>query len=74
MSFGIEPLRVFEEVLAAHCGAVVYQDCEGVGRPLGAVGGFQSLGWLAGAEAYACGWPEAEGFFDNSEGVVQVVG
>jgi hypothetical protein len=72
VSLGIEPLRILEEIFAAHGGAVVDEDGEGVGGPFFAVCE-EGLVWLAAAEADACWGPEAEGFFDDGEGVREVV-
>jgi hypothetical protein len=69
---GVEPLCVLEKIFPAHGCAVVDEDGEGVCRPFFAVRE-ESLLWLAAAEADACWGPEAEGFFDDGEGVREVV-
>lgn len=72
MPLGVEPLRILEEIFPAHGGAVVDEDGEGVCRPLFAVCE-EGIAFLTAAEADACWWPEAEGFFDDGEGVGEVV-
>lgn len=72
MPLGIEPLCILEEIFPAHGGAVVDEDGEGVRGPFFAVCE-EGLAFLAAAEADACWGPEAEGFFDDGEGVGEVV-
>jgi hypothetical protein len=72
VSLRIESLRIFEEVFTAHGRAVIDEDGEGVRGPFFAVRE-EGLIWLAAAEADACWGPEAESFFDDGEGVREVV-
>jgi hypothetical protein len=69
---GVEPLCVLEKIFPAHGRAVVDEDGEGVCRPFFAVRE-ESLLWLAAAETDACWGPEAESFFDDGEGVWEIV-
>jgi hypothetical protein len=69
---GIEPLRILEEIFPTHGGAVVNKNREGIRGPFFAVCE-DSLVWLAAPETDPGRRPQAEGFFNDGEGVGQVV-